>query len=147
MKNEVNQAEKLQRKSVNELKEIARLRRIKNRDELKKEDLIISLLKSEISDAERNYMKHFNNNTVDDDTFDGKIRGIKCIQFLTNVGSTLGHSFVKKNFRYEYKKILLATIKKFSSQLLKTFPRNYKKNLLPTIKHFFSQFFFCFVLV
>ena len=72
--NEVNQAEKLQRKSIDELKEIARLRRIKNRDKLTKEGLIISLLKSESSDAERNYMKHFNNNTDDDDTYDDKIR-------------------------------------------------------------------------
>ena len=73
--NEVNQAEKQQRKSIDELKEIARLRRIKNRDKLTKEGLIISLLKSESSDAERNYMKHFNNNTDDDDTYDDKIRG------------------------------------------------------------------------
>ena len=69
----------MQKKSIDELKEIARLRRIKNRDKLTKEGLIISLLKSESSDAERNYMKHFNNNTDDDDddddTYDGKIRG------------------------------------------------------------------------
>ena len=44
---------------------IARLRRIKNRDKLTKEALIISLLKSESSDAKRNYMKQFNNNTDD----------------------------------------------------------------------------------
>ena len=37
------------RKSIDELKEIARLRRIKNREKLTKEDLIISLLKSESS--------------------------------------------------------------------------------------------------
>ena len=49
------------------------MRRIKNRKKLTKEDLIISLLKLESSDAERNYMKHFNNNT-DDDTWDDKIR-------------------------------------------------------------------------
>ena len=49
------------------------MRRIKNRKKLTKEDLIISLLKLESSDAERNYMKHFNNNT-DDDTYDGKTR-------------------------------------------------------------------------
>ena len=64
--NEVNQAEKLQRNSIGELKEIARLRRIKNRGKLTTEGLIISLLKSESSDAERNYLKHFNNNTDDD---------------------------------------------------------------------------------
>ena len=52
------------------------MRQIKNRDKLTKAGLIISLLQSESSDAERNYMKHFNNNTNDDnDTSDGKIRG------------------------------------------------------------------------
>ena len=77
--------EKLQRKSIDDLKEIARLRRIKNMDKLTKEGLIISLLKSESSNAERNYMKHFNNNTNDNNdtnddnntnynTYDGKIR-------------------------------------------------------------------------
>ena len=65
-KNELNQAENLQRKSIDELREIARLRRIKNRDKLAKEDLIISLIKSEISIAELNFTKHFNNNTDDD---------------------------------------------------------------------------------
>ena len=73
--NEVNQAEKLQRKSIDELKAIARLIRIKNRDKLIKEGLIISLLKSESSDPECNYMKHFNSTTDDDDTYDGEIRG------------------------------------------------------------------------
>ena len=33
---------------------------------LTKEDLIISLLKSESSALENNFMKHFNNNTNDD---------------------------------------------------------------------------------
>ena len=58
------------------------MRRIKNRGKLKKEGLITSILKSEISNAERSYMKHFNtnvdNNTTNvdtnDDTYDGKIR-------------------------------------------------------------------------
>ena len=54
--NEVNYAEKLPRKSIDELKEIARLSRIKNRGKLTKEGPIIRLLKSESSDAERNYM-------------------------------------------------------------------------------------------
>ena len=51
------------------------MRRIKNIEKLTKEDLIISLLKSENCDAERNYLKHFDNNTDDDDTYDDKIRG------------------------------------------------------------------------
>ena len=82
--NEVYNEEKLKRKSIDELKEIAKLRRITNRGKLKKESLITSILKSESSNAERNYKKHFNtnvdNNNVDnnanddDDTYDGKIR-------------------------------------------------------------------------
>ena len=90
--------ETLKRKSIDELKEIAKLREIKNRGKLKKEGLITSLLKSEISNAERNYMKYFNtndsnntnasnnvgNNTIvsnntNDDTYDGKIRNIRAM--------------------------------------------------------------------
>ena len=55
-KNELSKAEKLQNKSIDELRGIARLRRIKNYDNLTKEDLIISLLKLESSPVERNYM-------------------------------------------------------------------------------------------
>ena len=43
-------------------------------DNLTKEDLIISLLKSESNPVERNYMKYFNN-SINDDTYDDKIRG------------------------------------------------------------------------
>ena len=50
------------------------MRRIKNIYKLTKEDLIISLLKSESSALERNYMKHFNTDDADD-TYDDKIRG------------------------------------------------------------------------
>ena len=73
-KNELNQAKKLQSKSIDELKEIARLRRIKSREKLTKEELIITFLKSESSAAERNFGKLFNNNNTDDDTYDDKIR-------------------------------------------------------------------------
>ena len=76
-KNELNKAEKLQNKSIDELRGIARLRRIKNRNNLTREDLIISLLKSESNPVERNYMKYFNNSTNDDDdddTYDDKLK-------------------------------------------------------------------------
>ena len=109
--NEVNQAEKLQKKSIDELKEIARLR-IKNRDKLTKEGLIISLLKSESSDAERNYMKHFNNNTDDDDdddTYDGKIRGK--ISDIRMILSRLGNT-VTNNDRNRIKRELYEIEKK-----------------------------------
>ena len=45
--------------SIDELKEIAKLKEIKNRGKLKNEGFITSLLKSEISSVERNYMKYF----------------------------------------------------------------------------------------
>ena len=86
------------------------MRRIKNRGELTKEGLIISLLKSESSDAERNYMKHFNNNTDDDDddddddTYDGKIRGkISDIRMmLSKLGNTITNNDRKKIRRKLY---------------------------------------------
>ena len=55
------------------------MRRIKNRDKLTKEDLIITLLKSTNSALENNFMKCFNNNNNNNnnnnDTYDDKIRG------------------------------------------------------------------------
>ena len=78
------------------------MRRIKNRDKLTKEGLIISLLKSESSDAERNYMKHFNNNT-NDDTYDDKIR--RKISDIIMILSRLGN-IVTKIDRKEIKKEL-----------------------------------------
>ena len=73
-KNELRKAEMLQNKSIDELRGIAILRRIKNSDNLRKEDLIISLLKSESNPAERNYMKYFNNSTNDDTYNDKKVK-------------------------------------------------------------------------
>ena len=105
---ELNQAKKLQRKSIDELQEIARLRRTKNRDKLTKEDQIISLLKSESSALENNFMKHFNNNT-NDDTYDDKIRGK--ISDIRMILSRLGN-IVTKNDRKEIKKELYEIEKK-----------------------------------
>ena len=102
----------LKRKSIDELKEIAKLRGIKNRGKLKKEGLIISLLKSEISNAEGNCMKYFNTNASNnnnasnntyDDTYDGKIR--EKISDIRAVLSRLGN-IVTKNDREKIKKEL-----------------------------------------
>ena len=49
------------------------MRGFKKYDDLTKEDLIISLLKSQSNPVERNYMKYFNNRTSDD-TYDDKIK-------------------------------------------------------------------------
>ena len=108
-KNELNQAQKLQEKSIDELKAIARLRRIKNSDKLTKEDLIMSLLKSESSTLEHNYMKHFNNNNTNDDTYDDKIRGK--ITDIRMILSRLGN-IVTKNDRKKIKRELYEIEKK-----------------------------------
>ena len=76
-KNELRKTEKLQDKSIDELKEIARLRKIRDYDDLTKEDLIFSLLKSESHPADRNYMRHFNNSTNDE--IKSKINDIRLI--------------------------------------------------------------------
>ena len=88
-KNELNEAEKCQKR------EIARLRRIKNSDKLTKEDLIISLLKSESSPAERNFEKLFKNNTDDNDNYDDKIRGK--ISDIRMILSRLGNIVTNKD--------------------------------------------------
>ena len=114
--NEVYNKEKLKRKSIDELKEIAKLRRIKNRGKLKKEGLITSILKSESSNAERNYMKHFDTNADksnvdnnangdddDDDTYDGKIRDI--ISDIRMILSRLGNTImIEKKFKKSFLK-------------------------------------------
>ena len=103
-KNELSKAEKLQNKSIDELREIARLRRIKNYNNLTKEDLIISLLKSESNPLERNYMKYFNNSTSDD-KIKYKINDIRMI--LSRLGN-----MVTRNDRKEIKKKLYQIEKK-----------------------------------
>ena len=109
--NVVYNEEVLKGKSIDELKGIAKLRRIKNRGILKKEGLITSILKSESNNAERNYMKHFNtnvdNNNVDnssnDETYDGKI-GDKISDIRVTL-SRLG-DIVTKDDRVKIKKEL-----------------------------------------
>ena len=102
-KNELRKAEKLQDKSIDELQEIAKLRGIKNYDNLTKEDLIFSLLKSESNPAERNYMEYFNNSTNDE--IKSKINDIRLI--LSRLGN-----IVTKNDRKKIKKELYEIEKK-----------------------------------
>ena len=92
--NELSKAEKLQNKAIHELRGIARLRTIKNSNNLTKEDLIISLLKSESSPVERNYMKYFNNST-NDDTYDDKTKGK--INDIRMTLSRLGNILIKND--------------------------------------------------
>ena len=78
------------------------MREIKNRAKLAREDLIISLLRSEISALENN------NNTDDDDnnTYDGKIRGDTKI-----ISNGLGN-IVTNKYRKKITKELYETEKK-----------------------------------
>ena len=77
------------------------MKRTKNSDNFKKEDLIISLLKSESNPAERNYMKHFNNNNTDDKA-KGKIRNIRTM--LSTLGNTVANNDRKKITKELYEK-------------------------------------------
>ena len=56
------------------------MRGIKNREKLAREDLIISLLRSESSALENSFSNNNDNNDTDDDdnTYDGKTRGEIC---------------------------------------------------------------------
>ena len=85
------------------------MKRIRNIENLTKEDLIIALLKSVSSTAEHNFEKLFDNNTVDDDTNDGKIIGR--ISGIRMILSRLGNT-VTNNDRNKIKKKLYETGKK-----------------------------------
>ena len=101
-KNELRKAKKLQNKSIDELYGIAKLRGIKNYDNLTKEDLIFSLLKSESNPAERNYMKYFNNSTNDE--IKSKINDIRLIlSRLENIITKNDRKKIKKDL-YEIEK-------------------------------------------
>ena len=74
------------------------MRRIKNREKLTKEELIIALLKSESSSAEQNFKKYFNNNNnTNDDTYDDKTRGK--ISDINMIFSRLGNIITDKDRR------------------------------------------------
>ena len=74
---DLHKAKNLQDKSIGELHGVAKLRGIKNYDNLTREDLIFSLSKSESNPAERNYVKYFNNST--DDEIKSKINNIRIL--------------------------------------------------------------------
>ena len=95
------------------------MRRIKNREKLTKEDLSISLLKSDSSAAKQNVKKLFNNNnnnTVDDDNHDGKIQGK--ISDIRMILSRLVN-IVNINDRKKIKRELYETEKKKTFQIRK----------------------------
>ena len=74
--NELNQIAEMRDQSRDKLERIAKIRRIKNYEEISKEELIISLLK-----AKQSRIELFNNNNLDDedDDDDDKISDIRLI--------------------------------------------------------------------
>ena len=85
------------------------MRRIKNYDDLTKEDLIFSLLKSESNPAERNYIKYFNNTN---DEIKNKINYIRII--LSRLGN-----IITKSERMKIKKYFYEIEKRINFQLMK----------------------------
>ena len=95
--------------SLDDVKKIAILRRIKNYDKLSKEDLIYTLLISESSPIESNYEKYITNNTNNE--IKARINNIRII--LARLGNA-----VTKNERNKIRKDLYKIEKK--QKLIKT---------------------------
>ena len=95
--------------SLDDVKKIAILRRIKNYDKLSKEDLIYTLLISESNPIESNYEKYITNNINNE--IKAKINNIRII--LTRLGNA-----VTKNERNKIRKDLYKIEKK--QKLIKT---------------------------
>ena len=102
-KNDLRKAKELHNMSIDNLQKIAILRRIKNYDNLSREDLIYTILRSESNLVGSNYMKYINNNT--DDKIKAKINNIRII--LSRLGN-----IVTKNNRNKIRKELYEIEKK-----------------------------------
>ena len=91
------------------------MRSIKNIEKLTKEKLITTFLKSESNTAELNFKKLFNNNnTVNNDTYDDKIRGQICNirMILSRLGNINDQKKIKKELYEIEKGRIFQTIKK-----------------------------------
>ena len=92
--NEFNQIAEMRGQSRDELERIAKIRRIKNYEEMTKEELIISLLKSKQSIAELFNNNSNNNNNNDSHLYDNKISGIRRI--LNRLRDILSRKYKKE---------------------------------------------------
>ena len=114
--NELNQIAEMRDQSRDELERIAKIRRIKNYEEMSKEELIISLLKSKQSIAEL-----FNNNLDDD-----KISDIRRI--LNRLRDILPKRYRKeikeKHYEIEHKENLSEAEKEENDEYLRKLVRN-----------------------
>ena len=87
-KNDLNNAIQLHNKSLSDLQKLAKLRRIKNSDNLSKEDIIYTLLTTKKNIFQNNYTKYINNDT--NDPIKAKINKIRI------TASKLGHILTKE---------------------------------------------------
>ena len=107
---DLRKARKLQN-ILDDLKKIAKLRRIKNYDDLLKDDLMYTILRSEKNLLEDNYTKYININT--DDKIKAKTNNIRLI--LARLGNIVTkkdrHKIRKELYEIEKKKRLTKTQK------------------------------------
>ena len=107
---DLRKARKLQN-ILDDLKKIAKLRRIKNYDDLSKEDLMYTILRSEKNLLEDNYTKYISINT--DDKIKAKTNNIRLI--LARLGNIVTkkdrHKIRKELYEIEKKKRLTKTQK------------------------------------
>ena len=96
-KNDLNKPMLLHNKSLSDLQKLAKLRRIKNIDNLSKEDLIYTLFRTKENIFENNYTKYTNNDT--NDPIKAKINKIRI------TAAKLGHILTKEERNFIRKKL------------------------------------------
>ena len=96
-KNDLNKAILLHNKSLSDLQKLAKLRRIKNIDNLSKEDLIYTLFRTKENIFENNYTKYTNNDT--NDPIKAKINKIRI------TAAKLGHILTKEERNFIREKL------------------------------------------
>ena len=103
-KNDLNEATRLNNKLLDDLQKVVKLRRIKNIDDMSKEDLIYTLLRSEKNILEENYMKYINNKT--DNELQARINNVRVIaSILGNILIKEERNFIRKElYKLENKK-------------------------------------------
>ena len=83
--------------SIDDLRKIAKLRKIKNYDKMSKEDSSYTLLRSEKNILENNYIKYISNNINDDDGIRAKINNIRIVLArLVNIISIKDRDKIRK---------------------------------------------------
>ena len=96
-KNDLNKPMLLHNKSLSDLQKLAKLRRIKNIDNLSKEDLIYTLFRTKENIFENNYTKYTNNDT--NDPIKAKINKIRI------TAAKLGHILTKEERNFIREKL------------------------------------------